>query len=102
MINGLKIYAGLGKAIESWRHRPWHRYGFAITVILLAAALRIWPLEGLENRLVWITFYPAVMAAALFGGFTAGIFATFLTILIGLFWSPSGEPFLVVKILKVL
>ena len=37
----------------------------ALVAVAVAAGLRIWPLEALELRIPWLTFYPAVMAAAL-------------------------------------
>jgi Amt family ammonium transporter len=63
-------------------------------LIFLAAGLRIWPLEALGLRIPWVTFYPAVMAAALYGGFSSGILTTCLSILVILFWSPTGLPFI--------
>lgn len=44
----------------------------------MAASLRLWPLHPLESRLAWLTFYPAVMVAAVLGGVRAGIAATAL------------------------
>lgn len=73
------------------RVRP---YLFAITVILIAACLRKWPLGALELRIPWVTFYPAVMAAALYGGFFSGILGTVLSTLVVLFWSPTEHPFI--------
>lgn len=63
-------------------------------LIVAAAALRVWPLGALELRIPWVTFYPAVMAAALFGGFPSGMFATALSALLVLFWSPTDLPFI--------
>lgn len=70
------------------------RYAFAIAVIAVAAGLRVWPLGALELRIPWVTFYPAVMAAALYGGFSSGILATTLSALMVLFWSPTDQPFI--------
>jgi signal transduction histidine kinase/CheY-like chemotaxis protein len=70
------------------------RFGFAIAVIILATGMRIWPLGALELRIPWVTFYPAVMAAALFGGLTSGLLSTVLTVLVILFWSPTDMPFI--------
>jgi len=70
------------------------RYVVAVVVILLAAGLREWPLGALELRIPWVTFYPAVMAAALYGGFSAGVLATALTAVLVLIWSPTGQPFI--------
>ena len=70
------------------------RYMVAMILIVAAASLRIWPLGGLELRIPWVTFYPAVMAAALYGGFSSGILATALSALLVLFWSPTDLPFI--------
>ena len=72
----------------------WLRYVVAVVLIGMAMGLRIWPLGGLELRIPWVTFYPAVMAASLYGGFSTGLLATFLSIMAVLFWSPTGEPFI--------
>jgi diguanylate cyclase (GGDEF)-like protein len=44
--------------------------------VAMAATLRIWPLRWIEPNLPWVTFYPAVIAAAVLGGFWAGLVAT--------------------------
>ncbi|MDM8560725.1 ATP-binding protein [Candidatus Parabeggiatoa sp. HSG14] len=72
----------------------WLRYVVAVFLIGIAMGFRIWPLGGLELRIPWVTFYPAVMAAALYGGFSTGLLATFLSIIAVLFWSPTGAPFI--------
>jgi len=77
-----------------YKNRRALRYVVAICVILMAAGLREWPLGALELRIPWVTFYPAVMAAALYGGFSAGILATTLSALLVLFWSPTDKPFI--------
>jgi len=74
--------------------KKWLRYIVAVVLIGIAMGFRIWPLGGLELRIPWVTFYPAVMAAALYGGFSTGLLATFLSIIAVLFWSPTGEPFI--------
>jgi signal transduction histidine kinase/CheY-like chemotaxis protein len=71
------------------------RYGVAVGVVLFAAALRLWPLQALELRIPWVTFYPAVMIAGMYGGLGPGLLATALTVLVIAFWSPTGQPFLV-------
>lgn len=68
----------------------------AFVFISLAAGLRLWPLQSLEMSLAWLTFYPAVMGAALFGGLTSGFIATTLSCLtIYFFWPLFGStPFI--------
>ena len=70
------------------------RYVVTIVVIAAATGLRIWPLGALELRIPWVTFYPAVMATALYGGFSSGILATVLSALVVYFWSPTDLPFI--------
>ncbi len=74
--------------------RLWLRYVVAIALIAIAVGLRIWPLGALELRIPWVTFYPAVMAASLYGGFNTGLLATGLTVFAVLFWTPTGQPFI--------
>jgi signal transduction histidine kinase/DNA-binding NarL/FixJ family response regulator len=71
----------------------WLRYVVAIALIALGMGLRIWPLSGLGLRIPYVTFYPAVMAAALYGGLSAGLLAAVLSVLVVLFWTPTGQPF---------
>ena len=70
------------------------RYVIVAVVIVVAAGLRIWPLGTLELRIPWVTFYPTVMATALYGGFSSGILATILSALVVYFWSPTELPFI--------
>jgi len=72
----------------------WLRYVVAFALIAAAVGLRIWPLGALELRIPWVTFYPAVMAASLYGGFSTGMLATLLSVLAVLFWTPTGAPFI--------
>ncbi len=72
----------------------WKRYLVPVALVMVAAGLREWPLGALELRIPWVTFYPAVMAAALYGGLLSGLLATFLTVLAVLVWTPTGNPFI--------
>jgi signal transduction histidine kinase len=63
------------------------QYAFAVTVTVLAALLRteLTPLWG--PKLPLITFYPAIVASAWFGGFGPGLAATLLSAMIAeYFW----------------
>ncbi|MCC9000115.1 MAG: response regulator [Candidatus Contendobacter sp.] len=77
---------------------PWkiHRFIVATALVALAAALRIWPLQVLGSIVVWLTFYPAVMVSAIYGGFAAGLLATGLACLTAIFLWPLlvTEPFI--------
>jgi PAS domain S-box-containing protein len=70
-----------------------YRYGVAISIVLAAAALRLAFLPMLGMRVTFLTFYPAVMLAALYGGLRSGLLATALAALLaGYFWmEPIGQ-----------
>jgi PAS domain S-box-containing protein len=78
------------------RSNSWQRHAGAIAVVAAAGALRLWPLHALEARLAWLTFYPAVVLAALYGGFSAGLLGTILSCLSVLFLLPAlaDRPFI--------
>jgi len=65
-------------------------------LVSLAAGLRVWPLQALESELAWLTFYPAVIAVALYGGFYAGLLAIVLASLSVAFLWPlfAAHPFI--------
>ena len=67
-----------------------------MAVIILAAALRVWPLSILGGRIVWLTFYPAVTVAAAYGGFSADLLAAVLSIVTAVFFCPLlvSDPFI--------
>ena len=80
----------------AWRwvwHRfipwKWQRFLVALVLIAAAAALRIYPLQMLGSRLAWLTFYPAVMLVAVYGGIAAGLLATLLACLTVVFLWPA-------------
>ena len=54
-------------------------YVVAILLVLAAIPLRLVFLQYLGMSVVFITFYPAVMLAALYGGFRSGMLATLLS-----------------------
>jgi len=55
------------------------RYGLAVLLVFLATVLRYIPGGFLPERLIYITFYPATMIAALVGGLGPGILAALLS-----------------------
>jgi signal transduction histidine kinase/DNA-binding NarL/FixJ family response regulator len=71
---------------------------YAVPLLFVAAAMlvrRVF-LAGLETRIVWVTFYPAVMLAALHSGFLAGILASGASCFVAVYgWSWLAErPFI--------
>lgn len=55
--------------------RPVLRYALAVAVVAAAALLR-WAFPGILAGTPFLAFYPAVVAAAIFGGFWPGLLAT--------------------------
>ena len=70
--------------------------GILVMAILSAVAIRKFLLGSLETRIVWVTFYPAVMITALYGGLGTGLAATAVSALIALYgWQLIGsKPFI--------
>ncbi|HET8578496.1 MAG TPA: ATP-binding protein [Methylomirabilota bacterium] len=71
----------MGRFAPASRHSFAARYGFAVIVTALAVLVRVGltPVWGLDVPL--ITFYPAIMASAWFGGFGPGLTTTLLSAL---------------------
>ena len=57
----------------------WLRLAVGIAIVFAAAALRLEFLQSLGTRNVFLTFFPAVMLASLYGGLWAGLLATTLS-----------------------
>ncbi|MGD9506015.1 MAG: PAS domain S-box protein [Syntrophobacteraceae bacterium] len=72
------------------RKRPFWLSGIAGSLIAIAAAtVRLWFLGTLGQNAPFLTFYPAVAAAALYGGIGGGLAATAASaILTSYFWVP--------------
>ena len=59
-----------------------------ISLIIVAAASRVWPLQSLGSTVGWITFYPAVMVISIYGGLWSGLLATLtICLIVTFFWS---------------
>lgn len=76
---------------------PWHRpfkrafhpIAFAIIVVVIAAIVPLAFLRMLDEHVAFLTFYPAVVLAALYGGVYAGLLATaFSAVLSTYFFKP--------------
>lgn len=73
----------------------WRRYVAAFILTGIAAFLHIWFLGGLQGRVPFVTFYPAVILAALYGGLRGGLAASALaTALVALWREPLGPRFI--------
>ncbi len=68
---------------------PLYREAVAIAVVLAAAALRMVFLQALGSRAPFVVFYPALVLAALYGGWRAGLLATLVAaVVVGFVWLP--------------
>jgi two-component system, cell cycle sensor histidine kinase and response regulator CckA len=65
----------------------------AVLGVAFGAAVRVWPLGLLGTTAPFVTFYPAVIVAALYGGIAPGLLATALSALMAtFFWmEPVGK-----------
>ena len=79
--------------LEKKSHPAYYRDAIAVAVVLAAAAIRLAFLSALGMHAPFVTFYPAVMFAAIYGGLRAGLLATALSaILADYFWiEPAGQ-----------
>jgi K+-sensing histidine kinase KdpD len=66
------------------------RYVVALIVVAAAVGLRVTVFSSLGTRVAYLTFYPAVMLAALYGGLPAGVAATVASGLLAYFWTQKG------------
>ncbi len=68
----------------------------ALVAVVIATLLRKYFLGALENKVAWITYYPAVMVAAIYGGFVSGLLTSVFTTFIAVFaWNfITNKPFI--------
>ncbi len=78
--------------LEKKSHPAYYREAIAAAVVLAAAAIRLSFLSALGMQAPFVTFYPAVMFASIYGGLRAGLLATALSaIFVDYFWiGPTG------------
>jgi len=65
-------------------------FGGAIVIVGIGAGIRFFFFSGLDRGIPYLTFYPAVMVAALYGGFSGGALATLISALLCFFWIQRG------------
>lgn len=57
----------------------------ALFAVFIASLVRYIFLGSLENKVVWLTFYPAIIIAVLYGGFYSGMLGIFFSCLLAIF-----------------
>src|SRR5438552_13386435 len=78
---GFRIYPWVEKLLAI-RHRPLLAHVLAIILVLIAVVVREAVAEATGPQVPFITFYPAIILAALIGGLGPGIAATLLSTLV--------------------
>jgi diguanylate cyclase (GGDEF)-like protein/PAS domain S-box-containing protein len=69
----------------------WLSFCAVIPIVAVAALFRAVFLGGLGRGIPYLTFYPAVMVAALYGGMYSGLAATGLSAFLCLYWIQKGS-----------
>jgi len=80
-------------------HRLWFKYLTAAIAVSIAFGLRFWFLGGIGPAIPYLTFFPAVMLAAVVGGIGPGCLAICLSALlvVHFFIEPVGTYYLYVE-----
>ena len=68
----------------------WRRYLIAILIIAGAGAIRAVFFGGLGRGTAYLTYYPAVVLAALYGGLHSGLVATVVSAFLSFLWIQKG------------
>lgn len=78
---------------RAWTRREWAWMLLALVIVGAGAAVRFTLLKGLGGEFPYLTFYPAVMLAALVGGLRSGLLATLAAgLLVDWVWLvPAGK-----------
>ena len=75
-------------------HSRWRgsRYWIPLVCWILSTMLRAVLPQGIINHATFITFYPAVLVSALYGGFVSALIAGLLSAVTVVFWAdPIGH-----------
>jgi signal transduction histidine kinase/DNA-binding response OmpR family regulator len=68
----------------------WQRYIVSVLIIVIASAIRSVFFENLGRGIPYLTYYPAVMLAALYGGLASGLLATVFSSFLCYYWIQKG------------
>jgi signal transduction histidine kinase/DNA-binding NarL/FixJ family response regulator len=68
----------------------WRSYLVAILIIAGASVIRVVFFGGLGRGTAYLTYYPTVMLAALYGGLHSGLMATAVSAFLSFYWIHSG------------
>src|SRR4029079_18004468 len=82
---GPAIYGALGYG-NRLRRKTWNRYLVGAALALAAGGVRWVSCSVLDGHLPWLFFFPAVVLAALYGGFGTGLFTAAISISLTMWW----------------
>lgn len=83
---------GRRKTIYKIKNSEWLKYFVALCIPTFSSVLRLTLLGGLGAKVPYITFYPAVIVAALYGGLVSGGIATITSAFFATLWiEPIGK-----------
>ena len=68
----------------------WKRVFVSILIIIIASAIREIFFSGLGRGIPYLTYYPAVMVVALYGGLYSGMLATIIMAFLSYYWIQEG------------
>jgi len=72
-------------------HPAWLRYSVTILIIAIAAVIRFVYFADLGRGSPYLTFYPLVVIAALYGGLLPGVLASIVSVLLSFYWVQLGS-----------
>jgi signal transduction histidine kinase/CheY-like chemotaxis protein len=76
--------------LPRWRACQWQPYLVALLIIGAASALRAWVFADLGRATAYLTYYPAVVLAALYGGLYVGLATTGAAAFLCFYWIQQG------------
>ena len=79
-----------GTAETRQRQLGWRRMVVTLLIVVAATAVRAVIFRGLERGIPYLTYYPAVMFAALYGGLFSGFVATAISAALAFWWIQGG------------
>ncbi len=76
--------------ITTLTQRTWLTLFISIFIVFCSSVLRAAFFSGLGRGIPYLTYYPAVMIAAIIGGLPAGLLATFISAILAYVWIQQG------------
>ena len=86
----------MNRTLQSFLRAMVRNLGIVLLAMVVAVLARKFLLDELGTRIVWVTFYPAVVIAALYGGWLTGVLSAVASCLVVLYGWPLlvDQPFI--------